>query len=453
MNELITRQFDYRAKIAVCGDAMIDDYYEVNAYRVSPEFPIPVLHSEGESLFKRVLGGASNVCQQFTNFNFDVSLFALINSVMETELLAKGINAESCIKNKGLIPVKKRYYSEGFPLCRLDVERKNYGIQEEELDSLRKALFSKLKENNNHSVIIFSDYNKGLFSCNNILDGIHEDIITIVDPKAGPIEKWRGCTIIKPNAKEAKDMSGLGDWKDQCAFFMSKTSCQACVITQGGEGVVGNVMGQFFEYRPDYIISPRSVIGAGDAFIAFLAMCMSHSIDIRHAVKIAFDACSIYVQKKYNSPIHPVQLTKSKHVDPRLLQNRNFSLAFTNGCFDILHSGHIELLKFAKSQADKLVVAINSDQSVALQNKSHPLINNLQDRIKLISAIEFVDFVVDFNEENPIEILKKTRPDVLVKGSDWPSPIGADLVSKVALFDLLSDYSTTKIIEKIRSYE
>jgi len=116
-----------------------------------------------------------------------------------------------------------------------------------------------------------------------------------------------------------------------------------------------------------------------------------------------------------------------------------------------LHPGHIELLKFAKSKGDKLVVALNSDESVKKQNKSHELINNFETRSKLISSLDFVDFVVCFEEKDPLNLIKQINPDFLVKGGDWPNPVGADLVKEVFIFDLEKDYSTTKIIEKIKN--
>lgn len=448
MNELIDRQFNCRPRVAVFGDAMLDEYYEVSADRVSPEFPIPVFHAPHD-VPGIVLGGAANVCRQFSNFNFDVSLFALTNE--KIKYLAGGIDMEGCIFSKR-VPVKKRFYSDGFPLFRFDVETGDYGLEPESLKRLQDKLLEKLLSRDPFSVVVFSDYDKGLFrGMGDFIGRIDEGTITIVDPKKAPASRWRGCTIIKPNAREAAEMSGQSDWKRQCDFFMRETGCQAVVITQAGEGVVGNVQGVWFEHRPTFKKAPRSVVGAGDAFIAFLAMCMAHSIDIRRAVEISFEACSLYVDEPRNRPLYPYQISPSKCVDPRMLIKRDFSLAFTNGCFDILHPGHLELLKFARSKADGLVVALNSDESVRRQKKSHPLINSLGYRKSMVEALGCVDFVVDFNEDTPYELIKKVAPDVLVKGSDWTDPVGSDLVAEVHSFGLVDDHSTTSIIEKIRA--
>lgn len=448
MSILLERMYDYKPRIAVFGDAILDEYYEVSANRVSPEFPIPVMKSSKDNP-KIVLGGAANVCKQFSNFNFDVSLFALTNE--NIKVFAGDINMDGCIFSKG-VPIKKRFYSDGFPLCRLDIEGDNYNLSPGAMKELQDKLLQNMLESEPFSVVIFSDYDKGLLKGrDDLIKNLDDSIITIVDPKKHPVERWRGCTIMKPNAAEAAEMSGQSDWRRQCEYFMRKTDCQAVVITQAGDGVVGNVQGGWFEYKPAVKKTPRSVVGAGDAFIAFLSMCMAHSIDIRKAVEISFDACSLYVDKAYNSPLHPHQIAPSKFVDPRIFTKRDFTLTFTNGCFDILHPGHVELLKFAKSKADKLVVALNSDESVKRQNKPHKLVNNLEYRKTMISALEYVDFVVSFDEDTPREIMNVMCPEVLVKGSEYADPVGSEIVGEVFSFPMVSGHSTTSLINKIKS--
>jgi D-beta-D-heptose 7-phosphate kinase/D-beta-D-heptose 1-phosphate adenosyltransferase len=445
---LLERLYDYKPRIAVFGDAILDEYYDVSADRVSPEFPIPVMKSSKDNP-RVVFGGAANVCRQFSNFNFDVSLFALTNERMK--VFAGDINMDGCIFSKG-VPVKKRFYSDGFPLCRLDIEGDNYNLSPEAMRDLQDKLIQNMLAAQPFDVVVFSDYDKGLLKGrDDLIKNLDESTITIVDPKKHPVERWRGCTIIKPNSMEAAEMSGQSDWRRQCEYFMRKTDCQAVVITQAGDGVVGNVQGGWFEYRPAVKKTPRSVVGAGDAFIAFLSMCMAHSIDIRKAVEISFDACSLYVDKAYNSPLHPYQISPSKLVDPRIFTKRDFTLSFANGCFDILHPGHVELLKFAKSRADKLVVALNSDESVKRQNKSHELVNSLEHRKAMISALECVDFVVSFDEDTPREIMNVIFPEVLVKGSEYVNPVGSDIVGEVCNFPMVCGYSTTSLINKIRS--
>lgn len=446
MNELLQRMWDFRPHVAVVGDAMLDEYHEVQADRVSPEFPIPVLKSPDGNPRSVRPGGAGNVCSQLLAFNFDVSLFALTNERFKWAL--EGANMDGCIFSKS-VPVKKRYYSGEFPLCRLDEERADYGLDRQQLLGLQTKILSNLSSSGPFDVVVFSDYDKGMFHGLPNPVSVAGDAITIVDPKRGSMGRWKGCSIIKPNASEARDITGLSDPRDQCSALMDETGCQAVVITQGGEGVVGNVQGAWFEHRPSFPTRARSVVGAGDCFVAFLAMCMCHSIDIRRAASIAFEACSLYVLEPHNTPVRPYQLEATKFVDPRNIAVRDFSLAFANGCFDILHPGHVELLEFAKSKADMLAVALNSDESVRRQGKDHPLVNALDHRKAMVAALGCVDFVLDFGEDTPYELIKKVRPDVLVKGSDWPVPVGSDLVREVASFPIVEGHSTGGTIRKI----
>jgi D-beta-D-heptose 7-phosphate kinase/D-beta-D-heptose 1-phosphate adenosyltransferase len=450
MNELLEREFDRKPRIAVVGDSMLDEYYKVSSERLSPEFPIPVMLSPSGEPFHVALGGAANVCAQFKNFNFDVELFSFTNSVVKEIGSRIGIGMEGCVFS-GSVPLKKRFYSGHFPLYRMDVEKKDYGYDAPRLKELQAAVFEKLKARP-ADIVVFSDYGKGIFSDVHALPEIvDKDCITIVDPKDGPAEKWRGCTIIKPNAKEAKNLTGHDEWHDQCECLMADTGCSAVVITREGSGVVGNVMGSWFEYKPESPSEAVSVIGAGDCFVAILSMCMAHSIDIRKAVEIAFKGCSAYVKSSFNTPISPLDLEEGKGVMVSSLARRNFRLAFTNGCFDILHPGHIKLLEFARSKADALVVALNSDESVRRQNKSHGLVNDLASRKAVVAALGCVDYVVDFDEDTPERLVESLRPEVLVKGSDWPNPAGSQFAGEVCLFDLVSGHSTTSMIEKIRS--
>ena len=196
-----------------------------------------------------------------------------------------------------------------------------------------------------------------------------------------------------------------------------------------------------------------SVIGAGDCFTAILTLSMLEGFSIAESAGRAMKASSVYVQKKYNSPVTPLDLIEGKFLsDPSLLRNRNFKLAFTNGCFDLIHNGHISSLKFAKSKADKLVVALNDDQSVSRLKPNRP-IQSLQDRINIISSLDFVDYVVSFSEDTPLKVINSVDPDVLVKGDEYTPDqiIGSDIVKEVFTFPMVGGLSTTRLLEKVKS--
>ena len=452
---LLLKKSKRKARISVVGDAMIDQYHYVRADRVSPEFPIPVMTQEDDYPKEECPGGAGNVAMQLKPWNVDIQFFGFLNQYARSVLQESGLNTENCVvKDHIHVPEKCRYYQGQFPLCRLDTEKKNYGLSDTDLKAFQHQLFNKAVAAPVTDVYILSDYGKGVFKNGggkmwlNYLKDHDLCPVIVVDPKGGPVSDWKGCSIIKPNSKEAKEMSGSSDWQDQCDYFMNEAECQAVIITQEGKGVVGNVLGREFEYRPNKEVKAESVIGAGDCFVAVIALGMAYAIDIVDAVEIAFEAGHQYVQRKHNRPVFPYELTND--FDPAMLADRDFTLAFTNGCFDILHAGHIENLKFAKSRADKLVVALNTDESVQKMDKGHALINNLEHRRKVIEALDCVDFVVEFDDETPYNLISTIKPDVLVKGSEYENPVGSDLVKEVALAPMVEGISTSSIIDKIR---
>lgn len=444
------------AKVCVVGDIMIDEYYDVKCSRISPEAPVPVLLMEKDCPTQTLPGGAGNVACQLDNFNCQTTL------VGPFPYDGKGLSHQARKYSYWnvpvpAVPIKRRFFTGNHQHSRIDVEQKNYGLDTESLIKAQEGLY-KIYKHLNSEVTILSDYNKGLFSAGLGKAPWLKGKFTIVDPKEGPASEWAGCTIFKPNAAEAVKMSGgLTQWHKQAEYFMRETDCRAVLITQGGDGVVGIVDNDYFEYRPRKSVAAASVIGAGDCFIALLAAAISNGFSIEDAAEIAFEAGAVYVQNKHNKPITSEELRShddcvvAKYVWPEDLAKRNYKLAMTNGCFDILHQGHLELLKFAKKQADKLVVAVNSDTSVARWKGPTRPVNTLEDRKYMLSNLDFVDYVVSFDEDDPCELIKKIRPDVLVKGAEYSQEqvVGGDLVDKVILCPMQEGKSTTSIIEKI----
>jgi len=443
--------------VSVVGDLLVDEYYYVNANRVSPEFPIPIMQAASDWPELALPGGAGNVCMQFKHFNAEVQLFAFVDQTTQYLLEENGIDTSNCVllPSPYRNPVKKRYYQGEFPLCRIDIESPNYGMDVDWLKRCQRRLHNFFEKDAKKSdVVIFSDYNKGVFSDAGLGPSIwtaYDSAITIVDPKTGPIEKWKGCSIIKPNAKEAREISGKKDWQAQCDFFKDKTDCTAVVITQGGDGVVGKVLDGYFEYIPERKVSADSVIGAGDCFVAFMGMALARNIDIMDAVELAFEAGALYVQQKHNKPVSPLALC-GKFASPEWLVERDYKLVFTNGCFDVLHPGHLHTLRYAKSHGDKLVVAINSDASVKkLKGESRP-VHSLATRAEMLAALEFVDYVVNFDEETPLKLIQQIKPDKICKGGDYQKEkvVGAQVVGvdNVIIAPYMKGHSTTSIIEK-----
>jgi D-beta-D-heptose 7-phosphate kinase/D-beta-D-heptose 1-phosphate adenosyltransferase len=331
----------------------------------------------------------------------------------------------------------------------------------ENLENYRQELYANLKEN--YDAVIFSDYNKGVFAdnCHPRLERLN--YITVVDPKINTdIHRWVGCTVFKPNESEAKNLSGLSDWKEQADYFCNNLGCKSVVITQEGRGVVGRYNGDYFEYRPTKKIILESPIGGGDTFVAFMAMSLAYGLTLPEAVEVAFNAGAVYVGKRHNEPITPYELLryadpiKAKIVNPDFLAevSRNEKLNMINGCWDSgLHLGHISCLSSAKELGGKLVVAVNGNESVKrLKGESRPILD-VQERMMQVAALECVDFVVSFDEETPYELIKKVMPAAIVKASEYKieDVVGRDLVP-VILVPYVDGYSTTKKLAKIRQY-
>jgi D-beta-D-heptose 7-phosphate kinase/D-beta-D-heptose 1-phosphate adenosyltransferase len=442
-------------KIAVVGDCIIDEYHYVNAEKVSPEFPIPILRKEEDSPTHTLPGGSANVCYQFFHLNKNINYFSFVDQdALDVVNNYKFIDTSGCICIQNKVSRKKRFYQDVFPLCRIDIEKNNLGYSDEELYDLYEMLIENLKKSS-FDICIFSDYDKGLFPYREIVENyfkaVGEKCIKIVDPKKN-VNKWIGCDIFKPNYKEAYEMTGNKCPESQSRILQAMTDAKAVVVTKGGEGIYGIIDSEYFEFHPQSKSIVNSVIGAGDCFVAYFAAAIAGDISIRNSVEFAYKAASKYVGNVYNEPIHYLDVISSKVIHPDLLINRNFKLSFTNGCFDILHQGHLHSLNFAKSKADKLVVALNSDESVQRLNKSHKLINNFESRSKMLESLECVDYIIKFDEDTPLEVIKKIKPDVLVKSEEYKEPVGADLVKEVYLCPVLDGFSTTKIIEKIKNY-
>jgi D-beta-D-heptose 7-phosphate kinase/D-beta-D-heptose 1-phosphate adenosyltransferase len=448
--DLLTANRNKRLRIYVCGDAMLDEYYDVKVPRISPEHPVPVLHSQTEKPITRP-GGAANVVYQMRHFNVQPSLFSLLDPLGVEVMLRHDIalDASLCTSPHAKMPVKRRFSDAGIQVCRWDVEPKDYGLSNNLLEGAEAELLRRAQPG--ADVVILSDYNKGLFRNPQAWINKFSDAITIVDPKRGPIEKWRGCTIFKPNAAEAQELTGLNDWQDQCRHLHKVLECRYVVLTQSGEGVVCFDGDTFFEYRPTDKILLESSIGAGDCFAAFLAMGVGHGLPIQFSVQTAYEAGKLYVQQRLNRPIVPAELSESKIVHPQDLTHRDFSLVFTNGCFDLLHPGHVKLLKEAKAMGDKLLVAINADASVKrLKGDDRPIMDQAA-RAMLLASMEFVDFVTIFDEDTPYEAIRACCPDVLVKGGDYrpEDVVGSDLVKDVRIVSLVPGRSTTSIIRSL----
>ncbi len=464
--------------IAVIGDTMMDLYDQVHVSRISPEFPIPVINCQGDNAYVVRPGGAGNVCEQFRNFNTQVNLCSILDSESCKVLNKTKINY--CFSQEfhhpGVhVPIKRRYYDGDYPLVRMDNEKKNYGIGDL-IDDVRKESVKKITEmtyENKPDAIILSDYNKGFF-CPSTASSIIEKcrnlgIPTIVDPKKDNIS-WNKCTVFKPNLPEAAvflkttEEKIITDWKWALKELQHYIECECVVITAGSRGVFVRDGKEDFHYRPLRPVNEvRSVIGAGDCFVAVFALAVAYGYRFADAAQIAYEAGAVYVQNKHNEPIWPHQLlgrvedSRAKILSPKNLEEylksqKNKRIIFTNGCFDILHCGHISTLEFAKKQGDILIVGTNTDESIRrLKGTSRP-INELRDRQIVLAALAPVDFVTHFDEDTPIELIKKIKPHAVVKGEQYAAGnVAGHGICEIILAPMKPGLSTTNLIEKLKS--
>jgi len=470
----VHHRFKGRKTICVYGDLMVDIYEQVHVSRLSPEFPIPVIDTTHTQALMRP-GGAGNVCEQFRHFAANVYLFSFINGVgNDFRVNGHTFNTHTCLQCQCQVPIKRRYYDEDFPLCRMDNELPHYGLWKphEEREALLKKFIKFADENKINSVII-SDYNKGVFDpdiANRLISACRDrKITTIVDPKKNPLQ-WEGCSIFKPNLREAADFlrvtttEFLAKWQDRIRDLKTMVNCGSVIVTNGGKGVFGLADDKFFNYIPEHPAEDvRSVIGAGDSFAAVLALTQAHGYYVEEAVQIAYEAAAVYVQKKHNEPVWPhellgrVQPNKAKILMSCELQRicdeyrGKKKIVFTNGGIDIMHRGHVSTLEFAKKQGDILIVALNDDESLRRLKGPNRPVNGLCDRCIVVAAMGCVDFVTSFYEDTPAEIIKTLKPDVVVKGGDYkPEEVVGHEMCQVVIAPFVDGSSTTKTIDKLR---
>jgi D-beta-D-heptose 7-phosphate kinase/D-beta-D-heptose 1-phosphate adenosyltransferase len=463
--------------VGVVGDSIIDEYFNIKVTRISPEFPTQIMHSNTVIPAAKVPGGAANVCTQMSKFNVDCYLI----SFKENEDFAdQKFNSEYSYKIPGKIPLKRRFYDGDYPLPRWDIEQENYGLSPEELEHCQSQLFKKFEKfvkDKKPDIVVLSDYGKGLFVnyfsrkiiklCNN------NNIPTVVDPKNPPFNQWSGCTYFKPNAFEACKMTDIKhpvdhDWISHAREFIN-VDMKNIIITDGPNPPFvfnGKIVSNDIKLAREP--EKNSVIGAGDCFCAFLTMCLAHKMNLRDSVEVAWNSSSLYIESKHNKPIMPYEFTRwsdpihSKIISVDEMENimkyDKATWVWTNGCFDFaIHIGHLKTLEIAKKSGDRVIVGVNTDQSVKrLKGESRPILTWKQ-RAENLAHLQYVDFIVPIDEDTPKEIIKLLKPSIIIKGEEYKDKYiaGSEYIDewggKIILVPMIKDISTTKMIEKIKT--
>ncbi|MFG1411628.1 D-glycero-beta-D-manno-heptose-7-phosphate kinase [Xanthobacter sp. VTT E-85241] len=470
--------------VAVIGDVMVDRYILGSVSRISPEAPVPVLLHGAERI---VPGGAANVAANAAAMGAPIRLVGLVGADGEADQLRSALAPYALIDLSGLVVdatrptvTKTRVMSGRQQIVRIDAEMSSppsAAVEDALIAAASRAMASC-------SVVVLSDYAKGVLGDRVVAAVLAEartlGVPVIVDPKRRTFEAYRGATLVTPNRRELSEATGLPDETDADA----ERAAQAASAQFGGDVLVtraekgmtlwrrnGTVLHVPAEAREVFDVS-----GAGDTALAALALSLACGLALEASVPVANAAAAIAVAKLGTAVVTRAELTAALHrsvpqLEPagalvardkaRTIIDRwrasGARIVFTNGCFDLLHPGHVGMLEAAAAQGDRLVVGLNTDASVRrLKGPTRPLQDETA-RARVIGAMRCVDLVVLFEEDTPLEIITALLPDVLVKGADYKPEdvVGADIViangGKLVLADLTPGQSTSTLVAKARS--
>lgn len=465
----------------VIGDVMLDRYLIGNVGRISPEAPVPIvlLNEQNERA-----GGAANVAANLALLGIKTHIIGCIGNDAEGEILNKRISAINvdtsgiiCSKHRPTI-AKTRILSGHQQMLRLDQENTT-AFNSEENAQLISAIDTALAHQ--PSVVILSDYAKGLLS-----DAICQHIITycrahkmpvLVDPKGLDYSKYKGATALTPNKKETAE--ACGTLIEDAALIHKATALKNglgidfLAVTRGEEGIT------LIDADTHHIAATAQqvfdVSGAGDTVIATLAAGLVYALSPLESLQLANLAAGIVVGKVGTIPITREALIETLSLQQSSMQVHKICdltqlvarvaawkkaqqrIVFTNGCFDLLHAGHVTYLEAAKQRGDKLILGLNTDRSVsAIKGPTRPVVNE-HDRARVLAALESVDAVILFDEDTPLNLIHAIQPHIIAKGSDYTAEqvVGGKEVEswggEIALIDLVSGRSTTNLIQKLNS--
>jgi len=464
-------------KILVIGDLMLDHYLWGSCERISPEAPVQVVNISKESI---TLGGAGNVINNLNELGAKVDVISVIGDCKVSEEL-KGLLNDINVITSHLIIEKNRITSKKSRIIAANQQVARYDHESTEEIS-QTSIISILKKFkviiHNYDVILLSGYGKGVltFELTQSLIKIAKTnkIKILVDPKGFDYSKYNGAYLLTPNKMEAcqatniiiKDKHSLTN-----AITSLKKQCnlEVSIITLSDQGVA--IFDNTLRIHPTVAKEVFDVTGAGDTILASLGFALSCNMDIDDAVKFANLASGVVVGKigsataSLNEIIEYESSLNKSNSDGHIktwdeissiiseLKRKDKKIIFTNGCFDILHIGHIKYLEKAKSFGDVLIIGLNSDESVKkLKGKARP-INSEVERAYILASLEVVDYLVIFNEDSPMKLIQLIKPDILVKGGDYEGKevVGQDVANELKLVKFINGKSTTKIIQKIKN--
>ncbi|MEQ8690539.1 MAG: bifunctional D-glycero-beta-D-manno-heptose-7-phosphate kinase/D-glycero-beta-D-manno-heptose 1-phosphate adenylyltransferase HldE [Pseudomonadales bacterium] len=458
--------------VLVVGDVMLDRYWLGAADRVSPEAPVPVLDVES---IEEYPGGAANVALNIVSLGARCTLIGYVGDdeaaqTLTTTLEAAGVECDFLPVADWSTIVKLRLVAQQQQLMRADFESLPPVIGTSERQAL---LLNKVEKHLQHSqVVVLEDYDKGVLDEPQALIAAAQraGVPSVVDPKHKDLAQYAGATVIKPNEKEFRHaVGGKGD-ASAAQALCKELNISGMVVTRGGDGmdVCDAESARHVPARP---VDVYDVTGAGDTTAATLALGLGCGWSLLDAARVANVAASIAVSKSGTTAVTGPELARALtgRGDGGMLSRADLAqevaaakaqgqrVVFTNGCFDILHAGHVTYLEEAAALGDRLIVAINDDASVtALKGAGRPIVPQ-EGRARVLLGLGCVDWVVIFSEATPEPLLELLKPDVLVKGGDYTEEqvVGAEIVQSyggsVQVLSMVADVSTTRIVERIKS--
>ena len=444
-----------KLRILVVGDVMLDHYIQADVERTSPEAPVAVASVRSEDY---ILGGAANVAANLRAMGAKALVAGIAGRDPGADRLCsllekKGIGSRLLFREKARpTTLKTRILSRGQQIIRIDREEKIPPAS----NLHRKLLKSIYAVSRNISGVIISDYAKGVCAPDFLRSLLafmrRRNIPVLCDPKGMDFSRYRGVDVLTPNIKETQEASGMTitdelSLKKAALKILRITSARALIVTRGRDGVSLFVPGKPHVHIPAHAREVYDVTGAGDTFISHFALALFSGCSFPQAAEMGNFASAISVAKLGVAVVTPEELssfirmesfsTKRKTPEElveivKRLKTAGKKVVFTNGCFDLIHIGHIKFLQAARQLGDSLIVGINTDASVRrIKGQGRPVITETE-RADILSALHFVDYVVLYDEATPKPLLHALKPDILVKGKNLrlEEIVGYDIVKK-----------------------
>lgn len=469
-------------RVLVVGDLILDKYIWGKSSRISPEAPVQVVEVERDELR---LGGGGNVVNNLLSLGCQVAVASVVGADEDGQkllslMMQRGVDVDGIVQSPQRTTSRKsRVLASHQQMMRIDRESTG-GISVEEQRALLEYVKLQLPQ---VGAVLLSDYLKGVLTPELLQQLIklcaRTKVPVIVDPKGADFSRYRGATLLTPNRREAEVATGIAINNNTALLragstLLSEQQLAALVLTRSEEGMSLFAADGSVEHLPTEAREVFDVSGAGDTVVAVIGAALAAGTSLSAAASLANLAAGIVVGKLGTSTVTAAEILndyarRNRRADGKILPRDDLvplldplraagkKIVFTNGCFDLLHAGHVKYLQQARNLGDLLVLGLNSDASIRrLKGPKRPLLEE-SERAQILAALDCIDYLAIFEEDTPLELLQVVQPDVLVKGGDYSADevVGKELVEsyggRVELIRFVDGKSTTNIIDKVLS--